>query len=212
MRLIAVSGFKDTGKSTLCRALLGRLKARGFRVGYIKRTQEFVASEPNTDSGAACGLGVDALLWGEGSFRYESTSCDFESVSPAEVASRFFPDADVVILEGGKEMALPKIWVLEPDGEKPDYPGIFALYDRFGSGNGAERYGADEIDRLASDIAAKISRVRRSVRAYIGDRELPMKDFVADFVGGGVKGMLRSLKGFCVGDVRVYIRDEDDFS
>lgn len=212
MKLISVSGYKDTGKSTLCRALLGRLQSRGFKVGYIKRTQESVGSDSHTDSGAVRVLGIDALLWGEDSFRYESSPAGFEDFDPTAVASKFFPDADVVILEGGKELVLPKIWVLEPGEEKPDYPGIFALYDRYGPGNGGDRYGEDEIDRLASDLAEKISRARKSTRVYIGNKELPMKDFVADFVGGGIKGMIRSLKGVSGGDVKVYIRDGDDVS
>lgn len=210
MKLISVSGYKDTGKSTLCRALLERLKSKGFAVGYIKRTQEFVRSGARTDSGAVCALGVDALLWGGDSFRYESAPRDFQKYDPAAVAAKFFPSADVVILEGGKELALPKIWVLGPGEEKPDYPGIFALYDRHGPGDGEDRYGADEIDRLASDLIEKISRIRKSARVYIGNRELPMKDFVADFVGGGIKGMLCALKGVSSGDIRVYIREERD--
>lgn len=212
MRLIAVSGFKDTGKSTLCRTLLAGLIARGFKVGYIKRTQESVGSDVRTDSGASCALGVDALLWGRDSFRYESVFADPERVSPAEVAAEFFPNADVILLEGGKELALPKIWVLEPGEGKPDYPGIFAVYDRYGPGNGRDCYGEGELERLVSDLAEKVERVKKSALVYIGGKELPMKDFVADFVAGSVRGMLRSLKGFHAGDVRAYIRDKDDFS
>lgn len=212
MRIISVSGFKDSGKSTLCRALLERLAARGLKVGYVKRTQEFVGSGADTDSGAACAMGADVLLWGEGSFRYESAAKDANLATPYEVAARFFPDADAVLLEGGKELALPKIWVLREGEEKPDYPGIFALYDRWGTGDGAAVYGGGELDRLASDLAEKIAPDQRSTRVYAGGREMPLKGFIADFVGGAIMGMLRSLKGLEPGGVRVYIRDRDYFS
>lgn len=209
MNLISVSGYKDAGKSTLCRALLARLKAMDFTVGYIKHTQEYVCSEECTDSGAALALDVDILLWGENSFRYEGAPGKSLTKDPAAVAARFFPNADAVILEGGKELPLPKIWVLGRGEEPPDYPGIFALYDRYGQGDGADRYGADEIDRLASALAERIAR--KSARLYIGDRELPMKGFVADFVGGGLKGMISSLKGVSAGEIRVYIHNEQEF-
>lgn len=206
MNVIAVSGYKDTGKSTLCRALLAGLRERGFKVGYMKRTQEPAASSGDTDTGAALSLGVDALLWGEDAMRFESARLSPKDASPADVAADFFPGCDVVILEGGKDFPLPKIWVLEPHGAVPDYPGIFAVYDRHGEGNGAERYGAGEADRLISDLSAKLTSAVRSTRVYVGCRELPMKDFVADFIGGGIRGMLSSLKGFASGDIRVYIR------
>ncbi|MDR3076810.1 MAG: molybdopterin-guanine dinucleotide biosynthesis protein MobB, partial [Synergistaceae bacterium] len=37
--MIAVSGYKDSGKTTLCRAILSALSSRGLSVGYMKRTQ-----------------------------------------------------------------------------------------------------------------------------------------------------------------------------
>ncbi len=212
MRLICVSGYKDSGKSTLCRALLSRLTARGFRTGYIKRTQEYVASQPATDTGAAEALGVDALLWGDRSFRWEGICEQAAHADPAVVAGRFFPDADVVVLEGGKELRLPKIWVLRQGEPRPAFPGIFALYDRYGPGDGGERYGADEVDRLCEAIAARVRPGGKSARVYVDDVELPMKDFICDFVAGGIRGMLGALKLDRVedvsGDVRVYLRSE----
>jgi molybdopterin-guanine dinucleotide biosynthesis protein B len=116
----------------------------------------------------------------------------------------------MVILEGGKDLALPKIWVAGPDEPVPDLPGIFAVYDRHRGGDGGRRYGEGEIDRLASGIMSKLDFSRRSARVYVGGMELPMKDFVADFVAGGVRGMLDTLKrpdGMDESaEVRVYIK------
>lgn len=212
MILISVSGYKDSGKTSLCRVLISALSSRGFKVGYIKRTQEFVASFQDTDSGAALSLGVDALLWGEGSFRYERLEPDGWEMEVRRVAGMFFPDVDIVILEGGKELDSPKIWVRKEGEALPDYPGIFAVYDRHGGGDGSKVYGKDDIERLVDEIASLASKNEKSARVFLEEGELPMKGFVADFVAGGIRGMLGALKvksdGWAKGDVRVYLKGE----
>lgn len=210
MKIIAVSGWKDSGKTTLCREIIRELAARGISSGYIKHTQESALSGADTDSGSVAAMGAAALLWGGDGFRMESAFENGKPPDPYEAAGKFFPSADVVILEGGKDLALPKIWVARPDEDPPDAPGIFAVYDRHRPGDGANRYGGDEIGRLASEIARERERSKRAARVYIGGTELPMKDFVAGFVAGGVTGMLGALKKTegmdGAGEIRVYIR------
>ena len=209
MNIIAVSGYKDSGKTTLCRELIRALSALGMVVGYIKRTQENVTSSVVTDSGSVTANGTTSLLWGDDGFRMEIESPDNFNTDPYEVAGKFFPAADIVILEGGKDLILPKIWVSLPGENVPDAPGIFAVYDRHLEGDGGRRYGANDLDRLVSDVSGKVKLSRRCARVYIGNRELPMKDFVADFVAGGLMGMLGALKKWDdaedESEVRVYI-------
>ena len=45
IRIVAVSGRKDSGKTTLCRKLIKELSDMGIRTGYIKRTAEDVISK-----------------------------------------------------------------------------------------------------------------------------------------------------------------------
>ena len=209
MNVIAVSGYKDSGKSTLCRALISALKTRGFNVGYIKRTQEFAASPPDTDSGAANELGVSSLLWGEGSLRFE-TLCRADEPDVRDLAGRYFPDADIVILEGGKDLQLPKIWVMKDDDDMPECSGVFAVYHRRALGDGGLLHGPGDIDRLVSRIAEMSKPHDLPARVYIDGHELPMKDFVASFLAGGVRGMLETLKnpsGHGVsGEVLLYLK------
>ena len=49
---------------------------------------------------------------------------------------------------------------------------------------------------------------------FVGGRELPMKDFIADFVRGAVLGMLSSLRGGRARgeEVKVFIRGEKNDS
>lgn len=209
MRIVAVSGYKNSGKTTLCRKLLAELQKLGIRTGYIKRTNEEALSDGHTDTGSVTGMGIDAVLWGADGIRYEASAGP--EITPQAIAARLFPDAELLILEGGKNLTFPKIWVRSNSEDIPDYPGIFLVYDRNGEGGGntfSEGHEAEMAERLSELVRGA---AYRSAKVYIGDNPLPMKDFVADFVRGGILGMLASLKG---GEsqnepVRVYIDGEN---
>jgi len=206
IRIVAVSGRKDSGKTTLCRKLIKELSDMGIRTGYIKRTAEDVISEKNTDTGSVSDMGIGAVLWGRDGLRYERAAS--EEITPNYIASRYFPEAEIIILEGGKNLRLPKIWV-RSDGEgQPEYPGIFMIYDREGNKDGSLVYCAGEEKEMAQRLASMVrGKAYRSSRVYFGDLPLPMKDFIADFVRGSILGMLAALKGGKDTDktIRIYI-------
>ena len=94
----------------------------------------------------------------------------------------------------------------------PDCPGIFAVYDRYGPGNGKERYGKGEYERLVSDISRMTPK--KSTRIYIADRELPLNAFVNNFISKSIMGMLSSLKNSTDEgsgeEIRIYMRNDVD--
>ena len=193
IKIFAVSGFKNSGKTTLCMRLLEELGRLGVKAGYIKRTSEEIMSPPSTDTGRAGELGVSSVLWGADGLRMEAPDAD---VSPEHIVSRYFPDAEIVIVEGGKYLNLPKIWVESGEARPQDVAGVFMTYDRSSEGDGRTRFGAGDEPEMARRLAASVrGAFYRSTKIYIGDRPLPMKDFIADFIRGGVLGMLASLKG-----------------
>jgi len=194
IRIIAVSGNKNSGKTTLCRKLLHELEELGIRTGYIKRTSDEVLSEKETDTGSVVDMGIGTVLWGSNGLRYELSAP--EEITPQYIASRYFPDSELLILEGGKNLRVPKIWV-RTEGEKaPQYPGIFMIYDRAGNKEGKLVYCSGEEKKMALRLAALVrGKAYRSTKIYFGDTPLPMKDFIAEFVRGSIIGMLASLKG-----------------
>lgn len=204
-KLFAVSGFKNSGKTTLCMKLLEELKKLGVSVAYIKRTNEEVISQRGTDTGRAAALGIGSVLWGKEGIRIEAPS---EDASPEGIASRYFPDTEIVIVEGGKRLDLPKIWVENGEARPPYVHGVFMAYDRKAAGDGKTAFTEGDEAEMARRLAVSVrGDFYRSAKIYIGERQLPMKSFIADFVRGSVLGMLSSLKGGCdVSDgVRIYI-------
>ena len=139
IRIFAVSGFKNSGKTTLCMKLLEELGRLGVRTGYIKRTAEEALSPRAADTGRAAGLGVSSALWGSDGLRIESPAV---GVTPEYIVARYFPDAEIVIVEGGKYLDLPKIWVENGEPRPEEVVGVFMTYDRNSEGDGKTRFGA----------------------------------------------------------------------
>lgn len=197
-KVVAVSGYKNSGKTTLCLKLLEELNKLGIRTGYIKRTCEDVLLNKDSDTGSVFCTGTRTLLWGKDGARIESPFDQSECEDGAVLRlmlSRYFPDAELVLMEGGKDIPVPKIWVRSENEEIPEYPGILYVYDRFGESDGEKVFGDKDEPKLAARLSQLVRKdAYRSARVYIGDTELPMKDFVADFIRGGVLGMLSALK------------------
>lgn len=195
--VVAVCGFKKAGKTTLCLELLRRLNKKRFDVAYVKHTHERVCSSPTTDTGKAAELGLDVAFWGIDGFCFESRLLSSKDAST--LVAQLFPEKDLVLIEGGKDLPLPKIWVCG-EGEKAPpigQGGVFAVYDR-GSLLEKEKghFGSGMEDELASFLEERaLKESQRALVVYIGKQRLPMKDFVEQFLRGSIEGMLRSLKG-----------------
>lgn len=104
--VLAISGVKNSGKTTLIQRLLPRLGEEGLQVAVVKHDGHgFRPEEPNTDTGryfaaGACGT---ALFDGE---TYQIT--ERRAVGEEELIARFSA-ADLVLLEGFKHSPWPKL-------------------------------------------------------------------------------------------------------
>ena len=223
--VLAVSGLKNSGKTTLCGVLLECLRRKGLRCAYVKHGSHRVCSNPGTDTGKFVEAGFPSVWWGEdglrvelGNVRHASSGVAFSPLSDgeilAEMTSRFFPGFDLVLLEGGKHLTLPRIWVGAPETVPEDVKGIIAFYGENSGDAAAEcakessRQGEDaspggavlrftrgEEAPLAAMVENLVLRGRAPLELYVGSSRLALKSFVAEFIRGALEGMLRSLKG-----------------
>ena len=107
--VIAVSGVKNSGKTTLIEAMLPLLAEAGLRVAVIKHDGHcFDPDPPGTDTGRfmAAGAAGTAIFDGE----------KFKVVKKQPVTEEFliaqFPEADLILLEGFKYTPWPKLEVV----------------------------------------------------------------------------------------------------
>lgn len=108
-KLAAVSGVKDSGKTTFLAALIPELKALGLTVAVIKHDgHSFLPDREGTDTFRLLEAGAmgTAVFDGE---KFQAVK--YARVSEKELIS-LFPEADLILLEGFKHSPYPKIEIL----------------------------------------------------------------------------------------------------
>ncbi|MCF7934943.1 MAG: molybdopterin-guanine dinucleotide biosynthesis protein MobB [Synergistales bacterium] len=193
--VLAVSGFKASGKTTFCRSLVQYLTERNWQVGYIKHSRHEVCSPQGTDMGGFAGS-VPSVWWGEDGARMELPGTE----DIHEITARCFPGFDLVVLEGGKQLPFPRIWLGPPSSIPEGVTGVFAVHDREAPEDDHRRepalYGKDGAQRLFERVDGILQEGGTGpLEVYVGGRRVPVKAFVGEFIRGGVAGMIRALKG-----------------
>jgi molybdopterin-guanine dinucleotide biosynthesis protein B len=207
--VVAISGFKDSGKTTLCLALASRMKNMGIQVGFIKRTHEAgILGSLENDTGLLLGENFPTVLWGPDGLRAESRE---ESPDLDWMIERFMPGVDFVLLEGGKGLPLPRVWV-GPPGDCPEgLGGIMAWYDRNGDMAKPPFFTSGQEDQLARFLVERLlhGRTFPSISLHVDGRKVFLKPYLEGFLGEAILGMVRSLKDTDGKEISIRIRREN---
>ncbi|MDR1241832.1 MAG: molybdopterin-guanine dinucleotide biosynthesis protein B [Deltaproteobacteria bacterium] len=104
--VVAVSGVKNSGKTTLIEGMLPHLAAAGLRVAVIKHDgHSFPADPPGTDTGRFMAAGaLGAAIFDGAKFKLVKHGQADETTLIAQ-----FPEADLILLEGFKHSSWPKL-------------------------------------------------------------------------------------------------------
>lgn len=228
----AVTGFKDSGKTTHTAALARELGRLGKRVGVIKRTEHGL-DRSGADTAtlleaahavAGQGPGAAALFW--------NAEKDLHTLAA-------LMEVDVLLVEGGKSLGfLPRLLVLRDpeeardlapdlalgvlgDAPAPDDLELTSLDHAAAANTVLERgfllpgldcgaCGREDCRGLAVDMAAGRAAFADCVAANaeglsvtVNGQPLGMNPFVARFFRAGVLGMLGELKGFSKGSIKI---------
>ena len=108
--VFAVSGKKNTGKTTLTETLVREFSDRGLKVAVIKHDgHDFIPDVPGTDSYRHKAAGAyGTVVYSENRFSLVKEEKDHQ----AEDFFGYFNDADLILLEGMKDSGYPKIEVM----------------------------------------------------------------------------------------------------
>ena len=120
MKVFGFAGYSGSGKTTLIEKLIPRFTARGLRVSLIKHTHhDFDVDQPGKDSWRHRQAGAGEVL----------LTCDKRWVLMHELRGapeptldeqlRLLEPCDLVLIEGYKAAAVPKIEIHRPSHGKP---------------------------------------------------------------------------------------------
>ena len=154
-KILAVSGVKNSGKTTLLEKLIPALNARGLRTAVIKHDGHgFAADREGTDTCrllAAGAMGA-AIFDGE---KFQAVK--FAAVTESDLIA-LYPEADLILLEGFKWTDYPKIeLVRRGNSEVPvcEAETLIALVtDTDARVPGVPTFDYEDVDALADHIAA----------------------------------------------------------
>ena len=108
MQILAVCGVKNSGKTTLLEKITAHLSKEGIKIAVIKHDgHSFVPDRPGTDSFRLKAAGA----YGAAVFSSQCFSIVKDTDPPVTEADliSFFPEADLILLEGFKNSPYPKI-------------------------------------------------------------------------------------------------------
>lgn len=131
--VFAISGYKNSGKTTLITKLIPELTKKGYRVATIKHDgHDFESDVPGTDSyrhQKAGAYGTAVFSGKRFMVTKETTEIDEKSLMQA------FPEADIILLEGLKNSDYPKYFCKYPEEEPMDARELAEEIERLMFGN-----------------------------------------------------------------------------
>lgn len=132
MIVFGIAGWSGAGKTTLLEKLIPELSSRKLRVSVIKHAHHgFDLDRPGKDSFRHREAGASQVLMLSGQRWVLMHELRNEPEPTLEEQLRLLGPCDVVLIEGFKAAAVPKIEVFRPDNGKPplwpDSPHVVAV-------------------------------------------------------------------------------------
>lgn len=105
--VLCVSGFSNSGKTTLCKQIIQDLKDNNIQIAYIKHTHHNVDLDTTKDNITIMNDNVKQSIC----FNSEETLVYTHSMNTIENIIETIDDVDLILIEGMKDSKYPKIWL-----------------------------------------------------------------------------------------------------
>lgn len=198
MRIVAIVGLSESGKTLLLTGLIGEFRRRGLRTFAVKHCPDGFSLDREgkdtwiyTQAGAEGVAMVSSEEWAV-----------LEKARPVDLrtlAKRFFAGADVVLIEGGKRVrGLKKIEVLRPgvsDVVEAVPEELLAVISDAGAppGISAPVFGVRQAAAICDLILSQEEEPMSDVKLEVNGQNVPLNPFVRSFIEKTVLGMVAAL-------------------
>jgi molybdopterin-guanine dinucleotide biosynthesis protein B len=169
MKSIAIAGYSGSGKTTLIEKVIPCLVMEGYRVSLIKHAHhEFDVDQPGKDSWRHRHAGATEVMVTSSNrwvLMHELRGSDEPSL---EEQLKHFSACDVVIVEGWKHYAMPKIEVHRKLSDKPllfpEDPNVVAIATDEPLATKLPQFDLDDADGVAQFIITHLALRRPAIR------------------------------------------------
>ena len=215
--VICIVGASNTGKTTFLEKLIPELRGRGYRVGVVKHdAHSFEMDQEGKDTWRLRKAGGHTIAISSPEkvavIRQTSGEMGLE-----EIAGRFFWDEDILLTEGFKRSRFPKVEIfrtaVEPKPICAPQDNLICLVSDDPVEVDVPLFRFADVVQVADLIEERFlkGRKRQSALVRLDGKQIPMNDFVRDFLAGGIHGMLSTLRGWSAPKtIDIHIRLKDD--
>jgi molybdopterin-guanine dinucleotide biosynthesis protein B len=189
-KFLALSGYHNSGKTTVGTYIVAKLSEKGYKVGVIKSTKETTeeTDKPGSDTFKYKKAGARQVVL----FQRDRMTLFIEDMPKDKdkvfsLFERLFFDYDLVILEGFKEWRdVPKIWLKRNDEEElPE-----------GIENIQMVAEAKDKERILSFVEDYLGAQNNGdIKIFVNDEDIPLKPHLKLLCQNILLGILASLKG-----------------
>lgn len=199
--IVSIVGVSGSGKTTLLTKVVAELVKKGYSVNTLKHDAHgFEIDRPGKDSWRhkKAGASTVALSSPEKFAVIKSVKKEWP---PERIVSRFLDDADVVITEGYKKGAFPKIEVVRAECSKKPVcakdPLLLAYVSDMKLPGNMPIYKLDDYKGIATLIEKEVIKKRKPspIELIANGKTISLKPFIENLLAQGVSGMVKSLKG-----------------
>jgi len=198
--IISIVGKTDCGKTTLIEKLVPELVKRGYRVGTIKHdVHGFDIDLPGKDSWRHSQAGATTVIISSPD-KLALVKKVAKDHTLDELAASYFSDVDIILTEGYKKEAKPKIEILRSgvsDSLLSSHDELlFIATDRPGNFADSPSYHLDDVSGMADLIEKKfLSEKKPQIQLVIDGQEVSLNEFAQLIITNTTLGMVSSLKG-----------------
>ena len=199
--VVVVAGNSNSGKTRIAESLIAALVARGYRVAAIKHCphgHDIDRSKSDTNRMFEAGAATVIAASPDKRTRVDKTN---EDTPLKSIVSTLGAGVDLVVAEGFKTSAFPKLLVVDGAPPPPSVENVIATV-----GDGRQRdlygevpaYGFEDGDKLASQLIAQVFETAPTASAVslaVDGNAIPLIPFISTTLAGVVGGFLSTLKG-----------------
>lgn len=195
--VVAIVGLSDSGKTRVAAALIEGLTAKGFRIAAVKHSAHgHQVDRPATDS---------ARLYAAGAYRiFLSSPGQLTSIGRTdvdtpleEIAASLDSGYDLLVAEGFKDSAVPKVLVIGAEPLSPPPENVIAVVGDNPPSSEVPSYTFDEMDGLVAHIQDKVMEGASgapTVSLMVDGVPVPLGSFSSSILSEMVLGFLKALK------------------